>query len=85
MTDVVDLRPAVPEPNSDVVEKLRRLLQLAETGDIRGIAYGYVLADGTLAHGWTFDRRVNSADVIACTTILQHAVITDARHTERPR
>jgi len=40
------------EPDPDLVELLSYLLGRAKSGDLRGIGYGTVAADGALGTGW---------------------------------
>ena len=71
-------RVASLDPCPETIERLRVLLARAESGELRGIAYAYNRADGSMAHGWQFPPGVNRSDVIASIAILQAALVQEA-------
>ena len=71
-------RVATLDPCPETVDRLRTLLARAESGELRGIAYAYNRADGSMAHGWQFPSGVNRSDVIASTAVLQAALVQEA-------
>ena len=58
VTNVVAIRgnavPALRQPNPHLVEQLRKLLEMAEAGDICSAAVGYCYADGCIGWGTSF-------------------------------
>lgn len=43
------------EPVPEVLEMARDLLQLAESGHLRGLAYGAAMAEGSVMYGGTYE------------------------------
>lgn len=53
--NVVKLKPDETldgEPDTDIIDKLERLLERAKSGDIRAFAYAVVQRQNVLATGW---------------------------------
>lgn len=45
------------EPNPNVVEKLEMLLKLAQSGEIRSLAFAYLNSEGTATTGWNHEAN----------------------------
>ena len=41
------------EPNGDLIEKLQRMLERAQAGDLQCLAYAGLHADGSQSYGWS--------------------------------
>lgn len=61
--DVVPLKivDSETEPNPEVVAALEGLLAEAKAGNVRGLGYALVLADGSFQTFWTGGKNMNFA------------------------
>lgn len=58
---------------SDVVERLREVLAMAESGEIQGFAYSALCVDGQVATGYT--KTSDHSAIIGGLSIVQHRMI----------
>ena len=81
MTDPIPFAPRVAsmDPDPEVVDRLRKMLARAESGELRGIAYAFVRQSGCITRGWIgSEGGVNQNDVIAAVAILQYELIRES-------
>lgn len=79
MGTVEKLKLVTAEPRRDVIERLQALLEKAQAGDLRDIAYCYVHTDGTVPLGWTGGGEGNRYAMVAAIALLQHDYLSEWR------
>lgn len=66
---------ATKEPNPDVVEALKRLVALAETGELQGFAAAYVSGDDYVS---STQAGAMTISLVGMVSILHHEMAQDA-------
>ena len=71
MSDAVSLLPRGDEPDAEIIARCRILLERAQSGELRALAYVTVTPGDVVGHGWDQAARGNFHNLLGGVAQLQ--------------
>ena len=75
MGKLVDIKDNTP--NAELVEQLERMLEKAKAGEVRSWVSVFEWSDGSVSHGWAFDRFAARRTMVGALAECQFAVVSE--------
>ena len=70
-------------PNQSTIDVLKRLLDQAESGELRSLYYVLSFDDQSVDHGWSLDHRCKPRMILAEMVMTQHDHIVNIEMMEK--
>jgi len=81
MGDLSDIKDRTP--NQNTINSIRKLLEQAESGELRSLFYVAGLDDDRVCHGWSLDCRSGRRMMLAEMIMSQHDFVVNLELQER--